>query len=273
MTYFGVLTIFILPPLLALVALVPRDLWHRLFRRTGPVNWLAYAAVVLHVVIAVVYTTPWDNYLVANRVWWYDPELVTGITLGWVPIEEYTFFVVQSLLTGLWTLALLRSVFTAPENVAAGRNLRRTSALLVLGLWLVSVALLVSSWTPGRYLALILVWGLPPVLVQVWFGADILRAHWRLLALAISLPTLYLWLVDALAINSGTWTIDPAQTTGLKLWVLPIEEMLFFLITNVLLVFGVTLVLSPESQRRLRDLVTNFKRIDLPAKENGPAAT
>jgi lycopene cyclase domain-containing protein len=273
MTYFGVLAIFILPPLLLLIILVPRDLWRWLFKRTGPVNWLAYAAVLLHVVIAVVYTTPWDNYLVANRVWWYDPELVTGITLGWVPIEEYTFFVVQSLLTGLWTLALLHSVFTAPEKVAANRNLRRTSALLVFGLWLASAALLLSGWMSGRYLALILVWGLPPVLVQVWFGADILRTHWRLLVLAIGLPTLYLWLVDALAINSGTWTIDPTQTTGLKLWVLPIEEMLFFLITNVLLVFGVTLVLSPESQRRLRSLVASLKRINLKAKENGPAAT
>jgi hypothetical protein len=57
------------------------------------------------------------------------------------------------------------------------------------------------------------------------------------------------------------------------LWVLPIEEMLFFLGTNLLLVFGVTLVLSPESQRRLRSLVSGLKRIDLPTKENGPAAT
>ena len=29
--------------------------------------------------IAVVYTTHWDNYLVATRVWWYDPALVSGI--------------------------------------------------------------------------------------------------------------------------------------------------------------------------------------------------
>jgi lycopene cyclase domain-containing protein len=59
-------------------------------------------------VIAVVYTTPWDNYLVATGVWWYDPQLVTGLVLGWVPIEEYTFFIVQPILAGLWLLMLMR---------------------------------------------------------------------------------------------------------------------------------------------------------------------
>lgn len=57
---------------------------------------LGYAApgraLLLHVVLAVVYTAPWDNYLVATGVWSYNPGLVTGVTLGWVPIEEYTFF-------------------------------------------------------------------------------------------------------------------------------------------------------------------------------------
>ena len=62
----------------------------------------------LLVLIAVAYTTPWDNYLVATNVWWYDESLVTGLKLGWVPIEEYTFFVLQTLMTGLWTLAVMQ---------------------------------------------------------------------------------------------------------------------------------------------------------------------
>ena len=51
--------------------------------------------------VAVLYTTPWDNYLVATGVWWYDPHLVAGLVLGWVPIEEYTFFILQTLAMGL----------------------------------------------------------------------------------------------------------------------------------------------------------------------------
>ena len=83
MTYFEVLGVFVVLPTLVLVALVPRDVWRWLLKREGRVNWEPYLVVLFHVVLALVYTTPWDNYLVANRVWWYDPELVTGITLGW----------------------------------------------------------------------------------------------------------------------------------------------------------------------------------------------
>ena len=64
-------------------------------------HWAAF-------IIALLYTTPWDNYLVATGVWWYDPALVTGLTLGWVPIEEYTFFILQTLLAGLWLAFLAR---------------------------------------------------------------------------------------------------------------------------------------------------------------------
>ena len=62
----------------------------------------------MHVLLAVVYTTPWDNYLVATGVWYYDPQLVSGIVLGWVPIEEYTFFVLQTILTSLVLLFVAR---------------------------------------------------------------------------------------------------------------------------------------------------------------------
>jgi lycopene beta-cyclase len=59
---------------------------------------LKHIAVVA--LIALVYTTPWDNYLVATGVWHYDPKLVLNITIGYVPIEEYSFFVLQTFLTG-----------------------------------------------------------------------------------------------------------------------------------------------------------------------------
>ena len=106
MTYFGFLARFLLIPL-GIMALL---LWRDRGRDVGlPVhlrNFPGWAVILLHVAVAVIYTTPWDNYLVATGVWWYDPALVTGVTLGWVPIEEYTFFVLQTLLTGMWLLWL-----------------------------------------------------------------------------------------------------------------------------------------------------------------------
>jgi lycopene cyclase domain-containing protein len=97
MTYFGFLIIFLVVPILLLGGLLLR------LRRTksrSPEGHVrpAVIAIPLMVLIALAYTTPWDNYLVATGVWWYDPVLVSGIVFGWVPIEEYTFFVLQPIL-------------------------------------------------------------------------------------------------------------------------------------------------------------------------------
>jgi lycopene cyclase domain-containing protein len=63
---------------------------------------------------------------------------------------------------------------------------------------------------------------------------------------------LFLAAADALAIADGIWTIDPEQTLNWYLGgILHFEEFLFFLITNILVVFGMTLFLAAESQIRL----------------------
>jgi 15-cis-phytoene synthase/lycopene beta-cyclase len=50
---------------------------------------------------------------------------------------------------------------------------------------------------------------------------------------------LYLWTVDTLALRRGTWVISSDTKYGIHLWDgLDIEEALFFLATNTLIVFG-----------------------------------
>jgi len=251
MTYWGVLGVFIVPPVAALAALIACKVRWK--------DWVPYAVVLVLAVIALAYTAPWDNYLVANGVWWYEEELVTGLTIGWVPIEEYAFFVLQTLLTGFWTVYLLR-VAGGPK---AGYS-RRTSRLGATGvagtLWALAAGLWLSGWRPGTYLALILTWALIPTMAQLAYGADILWAHRRLLLVAVGVPTIYLWFVDSLAIRSGTWALDPAQTMGVALGgVLAVEEMVFFLMTNVLICFGVVLVLADVGQRRARATLARMK--------------
>jgi len=82
MTYFGILGLFMLQPLLFLLFWVPRDIWHWIWYGGRPINWAPYLYILLNIALALIYTTPWDNYLVATGVWWYDPALVTGLTLG-----------------------------------------------------------------------------------------------------------------------------------------------------------------------------------------------
>jgi lycopene cyclase domain-containing protein len=240
MTYSLFLLLFLGIPIVVLFWSMRRHLSRR---------HLAWIAVLM--TVALVYTTPWDNYLVASRVWWYDPSLVLGITVGWVPIEEYTFFLVQPLMVGLWTLAVSRFV-AACRPVGNGGALRiaATSALGLL--WLASALVLLRGWMPGNYLALILVWALPPIALQTAFGADILWSEWRRVALGLAPAVLYLSLADAIAIRSGTWTINPERSLELYLGsVLPFEEFIFFLVTNVLIVFSMVLLLSEQSRERL----------------------
>jgi len=73
MTYFGFIVRFLLVPLVLLGALTLWDL-----RRDKRLIWrlndgLEWAALAVLGAVALLYTTPWDNYLVATRVWWYDP--------------------------------------------------------------------------------------------------------------------------------------------------------------------------------------------------------
>jgi lycopene cyclase domain-containing protein len=259
MSYGLFLVIFLVAPIGMLLAA------HWLSERRGRklpaalTNIPPWLAIVVHMVVALVYTTPWDNYLVANGVWYYDPELVLGITFGWVPLEEYTFFILQPLLTGLWLLLLARYLprgWTQPEpgEAGAGRNLRRITTVALGGLWVVMAGVLASGWQPGTYLGLILTWALPPIMLQTAFGADLLWRRGGLVLLGLGAPTLFLALADSLAITTGIWTIHPEQSVNLFLWgALPVEEFMFFLITNILITFGVTLALTCESRVRARE--------------------
>jgi lycopene cyclase domain-containing protein len=260
MTYFGFLLRFLVPPLLLATAIVVLD------RRRGkplPVSlrgWSPWAALLVHVLLAVGYTTPWDNYLVATGVWWYEPELVTGLTIGWVPIEEYTFFVLQTLLAGMALIALAARLVD-PAPLVGGASVRRIAPAL-LGLpWLGAAAVLWTGWQPGAYLGLELVWALPPIMLQLAFGADIIWRQRRLVLTLLLGLTLYLAAADMLAIGAGTWTINPAASTGIMLLDgLPMEELIFFILTNTLVVFGMTLAIAEDSQARLRALAQSFRR-------------
>ena len=134
MTYFGFLLWFLIIPIILLLAVTIFD--HRRGLQLPPSMraFPAAAAVLLHALIALLYTTLWDNYLVASKVWWYDPALVTGITIGWVPIEEYTFIALQPVLAIL--AALLVGRHLKIDTVGRDRPaIRLTATLALFALW------------------------------------------------------------------------------------------------------------------------------------------
>ena len=95
-----------------------------------------------------------------------------------------------------------------------------------------------------------LLWGLP---VLVGLAAGVVWKHrGRLGAVARALlgPTLGVtaWLVlgDQLAITQGIWRFGEGQTCGLTVGAVPVEEIVFFLGTNLLVGLGTLLFAAPR---------------------------
>lgn len=96
------------------------------------------------------------------------------------------------------------------------------------------------------YLGMELIWAVPVIALQWIIGHRTLRAHFRLVLLAVLLPTTYLSTADALAIRVGIWALNPELTLGIWIGGLPLEEAVFFLLTNAMVVQGLLLALNFE---------------------------
>lgn len=290
MTYLQFLLLFVGLPILVMAG------WHRFRNRSSaqpliPASSFVRATWVL-VILAVVYTTPWDNYLVKHKIWWYGPDRVLG-TIGYVPIEEYAFFVLQTIMTCLWgyscyifkerqpgaavlvpahnLLPWPMSLLLSEHNTncpptdcwptgAVPQGLGRFGmsfggafygvALLYVALFVLGLYGLLWADASWRYLGLILSWAMPIALLQWVLGGEHLLVNLRFAALMFWPPTLYLWVADALAIDGGIWTISEQFTLGLKGGSLPLEEALFFAVTNLMVTQGLILfvLLLPTRQ-------------------------
>lgn len=89
---------------------------------------------------------------------------------------------------------------------------------------------------------LILGWAAPVLLLLWTFAFQLLiTLPWTKTWLPVALPTAYLWIVDTIALRRGTWSIESETKLGIHLWPhLEIEEAVFFLLTNTLVVWGST---------------------------------
>lgn len=196
-------------------------------------------AIGLLVVLATVWTTPWDNLMLYEGVWSYPPDAVLA-TIFYVPVEEHLFFIFQPILTGALTIWALRHWDELPA--AASRRTRFVG--FGAGLLLFAVGFAVFEDISGYYLGSTLLWFSPVLMLQWWVGADRLVPRIKLLGGVIGASTLYLCLIDGIAMRSNVWAISKTHTLGPAVGNVPLEEIAFFLITNVLVVGGVTLYLD-----------------------------
>lgn len=229
MTYLEFHALFLAPAVVATVVaagLRPVDGWARTLR----------IGVPLLAGLALVYTTPWDNYLIARGVWWYGEGTVVA-TLWRAPLEEYLFIVVQPVVTGLWCAQL-----SPPRGPSLSLPARDRLLGLAGGVVVAAAGVAALSVPGGLYLGAILTWAAPILALQWAFGWPYLWQARRAVALGVGVPTLYLWVADHYAIDVGIWVLADAHTTGLAIAGLPIEEATFFLVTNLFVVQGLVLL-------------------------------
>lgn len=227
MTYLGLLGLGVLLPAVALRAAAGR----------GPSRPLTAAGTAL-ALVALVWTLPWDAALLRAGTWRYPHGQVLPWAAG-VPLEEWLFVLLQAALVTAW-------VHLRPA--ARGRGSRAAGA----GGWGVAAVagLLLVPHPRTSYLGALLLWAAPVLALQQAVGGD--RLGLRRVAGVVAVPTLWLCLLDRAALGLQLWALSPARTTGVRLLGLPVEEALFFLLTDLLLVQGLLLATDPVVLARLR---------------------
>ncbi|MFB6271874.1 MAG: lycopene cyclase domain-containing protein [Salinibacter sp.] len=233
MSYLTFHLIFLIPPIAGLLLTVRSP-------KLTDGSLRVRLALPLICLIALIYTTPWDNYLVAREIWWYSSARIIG-TVGYVPIEEYLFFLLQPLLTGLVLYHYLGRFGPTPRS--SSEYAPWAGAFSFLGITFLGIFFLLDGQPETLYLALILIWA-PPILAGMWlYDGETLWSLRVPVTISTTLPTVYLWIADAVAIQTNIWTISPKHTIGLAPLGLPLEEASFFLFTNLLVVHGILLLL------------------------------
>lgn len=214
-------------------------------RPLGPTSALALVAV-----LAFLYTLPWDHLLIRWGVWGYPPGRVAATIFG-VPLEECAFFLIQPVLAGSWTVVLARiggaSIRGGPMHASrAFSPWSPAGALAGLAVAGAGAGLLLRTET--LYLGMILAWSGPVLALQWGLAGRLLLRQFRLLTVAVTAASIYLWIADRIAIGAKIWHISETYTTGFVPLGLPVEEAAFFLVTNVLVVQGLLMLSDPSAR-------------------------
>jgi len=239
-TYFRFHLIFNLPPLVLLTALNGSEPWTR-----GEMR-----ALTLVLLAVMVFTAPWDNLAAKWGIWGFPREKYS-LRLGYLPVEEYAFFLLQSVNVMLAVRVLFRffpSWLTGQDTAITAWTLICLGASVIPWI-LVALQLrrLRRKAGPCVNYAIHLAWFLPVIYAQWVLAPPLFWEHAGLLALVTGAFGVYYTVADLAAVRAGTWFFDEKQITGVKLGgLLPWEEIAFFFLTSLLVTQSYLLLLPGD---------------------------
>jgi lycopene cyclase domain-containing protein len=104
---FWLLLMLLLPPLVVLLILLRR-------------GWTVTRLLLLFTlcILAVGFAVPIENFLAARGVWYYQPDRISGMFIGFLPVESYIWFVLHPLLVGLFVLWVWQRLY--PQDFGGG---------------------------------------------------------------------------------------------------------------------------------------------------------
>ncbi|HET9109655.1 MAG TPA: lycopene cyclase domain-containing protein [Ktedonobacterales bacterium] len=226
MTYADFLLIFLISPLIALGVILRRRLLdHRFLALTGGLT-----------LVALIYMAPWDHTAAVWDLWTWAPGRTWGARWWDVPPEEYLFCILEALLasTLIYAMLLWRGRIVSSAQPRREARPLRGDAVTTLA----AGALIASAQAGWSYLPFLLVWALPVIGIQWALGGRYLwreRRVWPWVALVLCA---YFTLADAVAISAGVWSFDARALAGVALGPVPLEEILFYLLTSLMVTQG-----------------------------------
>jgi hypothetical protein len=197
------------------------------------------------------------------RYWWFyeGNDVLSGLTLGAIPLEEFLSYPLLLNVPMLWFLELslarpAEAVLGEARAVPVTKWLRRASVASLMGAGVFIVLALqasgVTDVTTGafvdaagavRYSAGPKQYGWTIVQLLGWAGTFALgaavahRLRWRTLFIVAATYVPYALFVELLACGRGWWVWNAQQTIGLFAWVLPVESFSMYLTGALMPVF------------------------------------
>ncbi len=110
-----------------------------------------------------------------------------------------------------------------------------------------------SRWA---YMIHLMSWALPFILLQLGVIVFYFRERAGKILRAVLVPALvigvYLSVADHLAIKEGIWGFGEGKHLGIYIGAVPLEELLFFILTSVMVALGLTLFSALLARREAR---------------------
>lgn len=100
--------------------------------------------------------------------------------------------------------------------------------------------------TQVTYLVLIAAFALPLIALEWLVGWRVLLLEWRPIVATLVMATAFLGLCDMAALHDGIWSIAPSKRLGIDDGSFVLEDWIFILATNLIIIQGVTLALDAD---------------------------